>query len=669
MLGAMFAFRSKSVDNGDDGESPYASLGSKPIVQAMKFSDSFLDEIRARLPVSQVVSRRVPLKRRGREFVGLSPFNREKTPSFTVNDQKGFYHCFSSGKHGDVFTFLMETEGLSFPEAVERLAGEAGLELPKPDPQFERAAKERLGLFDALEAASRFFEDELKAREGRGALSYAEGRGLSVETLREFRIGFAPNSKDALKSALLKKGFTEAQLLDAGLLIKPDDGRATYDRFRNRLTIPILDAKSRVIAFGARALDPASEPKYLNSPETRLFDKGSTVFNFARARKAAFDSGELVVVEGYMDVIALNQAGFTNAVATLGTAFTERQMELLWQLAPEPIICFDGDEAGEAAAARAIDRMLPNLREGRSFRFAFLPQGSDPDDLVRTKGPRALAECLASARPLIDVFWLRELRSHAVDTPERRAAFEARLESLLTEIANTRVRDHYRREVKNRLFALWRAKPARGGNLPAIAPSGSIKRTGPTPLPSARGFVTVIILALVNHPWLLDRFAEEVATLDIRDKNLAALLASVTRIIFEDHGVTSERLTDLIEAGPLAKLFKLLLSESAFARLAFLQGEAPPKDVEQQFADLIFRFRALPSLNRELEESADRLADMSEAEFERFAALQQQVASVGTHHSADDAGDRDAAKRFQETVARLKQEGVSAHRGRRPEKR
>jgi DNA primase len=635
----------------------------------MKFSDSFLDEIRARLPVSQVVSRRVPLKRRGREFVGLSPFNREKTPSFTVNDQKGFYHCFSSGKHGDVFTFLMETEGLSFPEAVERLAGEAGLELPKPDPQFERAAKERLGLLDALEAASRFFEEELRTREGREALSYAEGRGLSAETLREFRIGFAPNSKDALKSALLKKGFTEAQLLDAGLLIKPDDGRATYDRFRNRLTIAILDVKSRVIAFGARALDPATGPKYLNSPETRLFDKGSTVFNFARARKAAFDSGELVVVEGYMDVIALNQAGFTHAVATLGTAFTERQMELLWQLAPEPIICFDGDKAGEAAAARAIDRMLPNLREGRSFRFAFLPQGSDPDDLVRTKGPRALAECLASARPLIDVAWLRELRSHAVDTPERRAAFEAQLESLLTEIANTRVRDHYRREVKNRLFALWRAKPARGGNLPAIAPSRSIERTGPTPLPSARGFVTVIILALVNHPWLLDRFAEEVAMLDIGDKNLAALLASVTRIIFEDHGVTSERLTDMIEAGPLAKLFKLLLSESAFARLAFLQGEAPPKDVEQQFADLIFRFRALPSLNRELEESADRLADMSEAEFERFAALQQQVASVGTHHSADDAGDRDAAKRFQETVARLKQEGVSAHRGRRPEKR
>ncbi len=412
------------------------------------------------------------LKRAGREWKGLSPFNKEKTPSFTVNDQKGFYHCFSSGKHGDVFTFLMETEGLSFPEAVERLAGEAGLELPKPDPQFERTAKERLGLFDALEAAARLFEEALVAHDGREALLYAERRGLSPETLKEFRIGFAPNAKEALKTALLKRGFTEAQALDAGLLIKPDDGRPTYDRFRNRLTIPILDAKSRVIAFGARTLDPASEPKYLNSPETRLFDKGSTVFNFARARQSAFNSGEVVVVEGYMDVIALHQAGFTNAVATLGTAFTERQMELLWQLAAEPIVCFDGDRAGEAAATRAIDRMLPNLREGHSFRFAFLPEGSDPDDLVRTKGARAFAECLSTARPLIDVLWQRELKTHAIDTPERRAAFEERLERLLADIGNARVRDHYRREVKNRLFALWREKGTRRGPADAASRPG-----------------------------------------------------------------------------------------------------------------------------------------------------------------------------------------------------
>jgi DNA primase len=634
----------------------------------MKFSDSFLDEIRARLPVSQVVSRRVPLKRAGREWKGLSPFNREKTPSFTVNDQKGFYHDFSSGKHGDIFTFLMETEGLSFPEAVEKLAGEAGVPMPKPDPQFERTNRERLGLLDALEAATRLFEEELAAREGRVALLYAERRGLKPETLKEFRIGFAPNAKDTLKVHLTKRGFAEAQLLEAGLLIKPDDGRPSYDRFRNRLTIPILDQKSRVIGFGARALDPDAEPKYLNSPETRLFDKGSTVFNFARARKSAFDKGELVVVEGYMDVIALHQAGFANAVATLGTAFTERQMEQLWLLAPEPVICFDGDRAGEAAAARAIDRMLPMLREGHSFRFAFLPEGLDPDDLVRSQGASAFAQCLTGARPLIDVLWLRERAEQPLDTPERRAAFEARLDILLAQIANVRVRDHYRREVKSRLFALWRERtsPRRNGARPVAPPPAP---STVVPPPSPRGFATAITLALVNHPYLLDRFAEEVASLELRDKRLAALLAFVTRTIFDHDGIAHDQLLDALNASPHAKLFARLSRESAFKRIAFLRPETERADVEAQFADLIYRFRALPALSKELAEGAEHLAELSEAEFERFAALQQQVASVGNQHASDDAGDRDAAERFKEKIAQVMREKATWRRGHRPQRR
>jgi DNA primase len=636
-------------------------------VQAMRFSDSFLDEIRARLPVSQVVSRRVPLKRAGREWKGLSPFNREKTPSFTVNDQKGFYHDFSSGKHGDIFTFLMETEGLSFPEAVEKLAGEAGLPMPKPDPQFERVNKERLGLLDALEAAARLFEEELTAREGREALLYAEKRGLKPETLKEFRIGFAPNAKEALKTTLTKRGFAEPQLLEAGLLIKPDDGRPSYDRFRNRLTIPILDQKSRVIGFGARALDPDAEPKYLNSPETKLFDKGSTVFNFARARRSTFDKGELIVVEGYMDVIALYQAGFANCVATLGTAFTERQMEQLWLLAPEPIICFDGDRAGEAAAARAIDRMLPMLREGHSFRFVFLPEGLDPDDLVRSQGAAAFTQCLKAARPLIDVLWLRERAEQPLDTPERRAAFEARLDALLAQIGNGRVRDHYRREVRNRLFALWRERPAPRQNgvrsAPPPAPSAAV------PPPSQRGFATTITLALVNHPYLLDRFAEEVASLEVKDKRLAALLAFVTRTIFEHDGITRERLLEVVNASLHAKLFARLSRESAFKRIAFLQPGTERADVEAQFADLIYRFRALPALSKELAEGADHLAELSEAEFERFATLQQQVAGVGNQHTADDAGDRDAAERFKEKIAQVMREKATWRRGHRAPRR
>jgi len=655
----------------------------------MKFSDSFLDEIRARLPVSQVVSRRVQLKRAGREWKGLSPFNKEKTPSFTVNDQKGFYHDFSSSKHGDIFTFLMETEGLSFPEAVERLAGEAGVPMPAPDPQYERTVKERLGLLDALEAAAKVFEEALRASVGREALGYAEDRGIARDTIKEFRVGYAPGGRDVLKTALLKRGFTEAQLLETGLVIKPEDGRPTYDRFRNRLTIPILDSKSRVIAFGARALEADAQPKYLNSPETRLFDKGSMVYNFARARTSAFDKGELIVVEGYMDVIALHQAGFTNVVATLGTAFTERQMEILWLLAPEPVICFDGDRAGEAAAARAIDRMLPHLSEGRSFRFAFLPEGQDPDDLVKSAGADAFASCVTNAHPLIDMLWTRETQASPIDTPERRAAFEARLETLLGEIGNVRVKDHYRREVKNRLYTLWREQPARarqgrprqsgwqgdrqgdrqggwqssrqGGRQGGRSDPRRPERRDTTPS-STYGFATIVTLALVNHPWLLDQFAEEAASVEVHDKPLAALLAAVTRAIFDDPAITRDRLVEKLLHGPHAKLLERLFRESPFTRIAFLQPETKQSDVTEQFADVIYRWRALPTLNREITESAEQLAEGSEDEFQRFATLQQEVASVGLHHEADDAGERDANKRFQDMLARLKKEPLSKGR-------
>ncbi|MGD8529160.1 MAG: DNA primase [Methyloceanibacter sp.] len=632
----------------------------------MKFSDSFLDEVRARLPVSQVVSRRVQLKRAGREWKGLSPFNKEKTPSFTVNDEKGFYHCFSSGQHGDIFRFLMETEGLSFPEAVERLAGEAGVQLPKPDPQYERSVKERLGLMDALEAAASFFEQALHAGSGREALAYTEGRGLSRETIQEFRMGYAPGGRDTLKAALLKQGFTEAQLLDAGLVIKPDDGRPTYDRFRNRLTIPILDAKSRVIAFGARALAPDAQPKYLNSPETRLFDKGSVVFNFARARSSAFDKGELIVTEGYMDVIALHQAGFKNAVATLGTAFTARQMEQLWQLAPEPVICFDGDRAGEAAAARAVDRMLPVLREGHSFRFAFMPQGQDPDDLVQSAGPAAFAAYIKNAIPLIDMVWRREIRASAIDTPERRAAFEARLEALLNEIENMRVREHYRRDIKNRLFELWRPQARAGKNgKPAKQNGTRPARREALPPPTAYGFGTIVALALVNHPWLLDQYTEEIASIDVPDKKLAALLSATTQTIHNDHAISRDGLIVKLHDGPHGALLDKLLLESHHARHAFLKPEMQRDEVADQFADMLYRWRALPALTREITENAESIAEMSEDEYERFAALQREVASVGVQQDTDDATMRDATQRFQETLARLKKKPPA--KGRRRE--
>lgn len=652
----------------------------------MKFSDSFLDEIRSRLPVSQIVARRVQLKRRGREFVGLSPFNKEKTPSFTVNDQKGFYHCFSSSKHGDIFTFVMETEGLSFPEAVERLAGEAGVPMPKPDPAYERIEKERLSLFDALEAAAAFFASQLRSKAGRAAESYAAGRGLSEATIKAFRIGFAPPSRDLLKNTLIGKGFGEDQLLHAGLLIKPDDGRASYDRFRNRLVIPILDAKSRVIGFGARTLDPDGQPKYLNSPETKLFDKGATLFNFARARVPALNTGAVIVVEGYMDVIALDQAGIANAVASLGTALTERQMQQLWHLAPEPVLCFDGDRAGESAAARAIDRMLPQLHEGHSFRFAFLPEGEDPDSLVREQGAGAFKACISAARPLIDVLWQREISAQDLDTPERRAALETRLEQRLNEIANARVKEHYRREIRARLAALWQqasAGPAKSqGFKPQNLAKGRGRQTawrspGPSQpsrrlrdMPtSPRGFAVTVILALTNHPWLLDHFTEEVAALDLRKTGVADLLNLISHAILEQPGLDRAALEELMARSGKAPHFAKLARESAFSRLSFLKPETPQAEVEEQFRDLLFRWRALPSLKQELLELADRLADGSDAEFEQFTMLQEQVANDGVAEAHEDAGDRQAQERFQQKVAELKRAKIGRQRGRRPVER
>jgi len=367
-------------------------------------------------------------------------------------------------------------------------------------------------------------------------------------------------------------------------------------------------------------------------------------------------------------VIALHQAGFVNVVATLGTAFTERQMEVLWLLAPEPVICFDGDKAGEAAAARAVDRMLPHLREGHSFRFAFLPQGQDPDDLVRSSGPAAFAAYVGAARPLIDMLWTREMSAASLDTPERRAAFEARLETLLGEIGNTRVKDHYGREVKNRLFALWRERPSRERG-PAPRP-GTRKgaRREITPLSSA-GFATIVTLALVNHPWLLDQFAEEVASVEVHDKPLAVLLGAVTRAIFADPGINRERLIAMLQEGPHAKPLERLFRESPFRRVAFLQPDTPREKVEAQLTELLFRWRALPVLEREVWDAATELSDVSEAEYEQFSTLQQQVASAASTEVAEDAGDRVFNDRFNEKIAQVMREKSSWKQGRRPEKR
>src|ERR1700722_404186 len=417
----------------------------------MKFSTEFLDEIRARVPLSEVVGARVQLKKAGREWRGLSPFNKERTPSFYVNDQKQFYHDFSSGKSGDIFTFLVDVESLSFPEAVERLAGIAGLPMPRRTPESEVQDKRRATLHEVLALASRIFEATLHDPVGAKARGYLADRRLDPATQREFGLGFSAPERFALRDALAGKGVESVQMIEAGLLHHGEGIAVPYDRFRNRVMFPIHDRSGRVVAFGGRALDPGAKAKYLNSPETELFHKGSLLFNHHRARKPAHDRQQIVVVEGYVDVIAMSQTGFPQTVAPLGTALTADQCARLWSLNPEPILCFDGDNAGRKAAFRAIEMALPLIGAGKSLAFASLPEGQDPDDLARAGGPEAIAEVLRGAKPFAETLFLRETDGQTFETPERRAGLDRRLRELTRVISDEPLRKHYDADMARRL--------------------------------------------------------------------------------------------------------------------------------------------------------------------------------------------------------------------------
>src|SRR3954471_11010305 len=426
----------------------------------MRFPPSFLDELRARLPVSEVVGRRVKLKKSGREWKGLSPFNKEKTPSFFVNDQKAAWFDFSSGKNGSIFDFVMQTEGVTFPEAVERLASMAGVPLPQSTPEAEAREERRKTLHEVVELAAKFFEATLAARAGAKARGYLADRGIEPKTQLKFRIGYAPPERFALKEHLGAQGISVEDMVEAGRLVSGDDIPVPYDRFRDRVMFPISDLRGRVIAFGGRALDKDAPAKYLNSNENALFHKGGTLYNIAAARQAAHQGATLVAVEGYVDVIAMVTAGYEAAVAPLGTALTEDQLALLWKMADEPVLCFDGDGAGRRAAYRAVDLALPQVKPGKSLKFAILPDGQDPDDLLRSAGREAIAEVIGAAHPLADMLWQRETEAGGFDTPERRAGLDQRIAEVTNQINDPSVRKYYRQDLDERVRALF-APPLR----------------------------------------------------------------------------------------------------------------------------------------------------------------------------------------------------------------
>ena len=459
----------------------------------MSFPPAFLDELRSRLTLSDVAGRKVAWDRRRSnaakgDFWAPCPFHQEKTASFHVDDRKGFYYCFGCHAKGDLISFVRETENLGFLEAVERLARDAGLEMPARDPQDGERRDRVAQLADVMEEAVRAYGRAFRGAAGQAARDYAQSRGLTEATLKRFEIGFAPDERQFLAGPLREKGLL-AEADAAGLVIIPDDGGAPFDRFRNRLMFPIRDTRGRCIAFGGRAMSAEARAKYLNSPETELFHKGRTLYNQSPAREAAGKAGSVIVAEGYMDVIALAQAGFDHAVAPLGTAVTEDQLGLIWRMADEPVIALDGDRAGLDAAARLIDMALPLLAPGRSLGFCLLPENQDPDDVIRAGGPAAMQEALSAALPLIEMLWRRETARGPLDTPERRAALDARLKEALGRIVEPSVRNHYAAELRARRATLFRP-PQREAKRPWSGPRrpGGPNRVGrgPFPAPSAR---------------------------------------------------------------------------------------------------------------------------------------------------------------------------------------
>ncbi len=485
----------------------------------MKYPPHILDEIKAQLSASSVIGRHVKIQKAGREWKGLSPFNAEKSPSFYVNDQKQFWHDFSSGKSGDIFTFLMETQGLSFPEAVEKLASEAGVTLPTSTPEAVEQGQRLKTLYDVMALAAQFFERQLQEPVGQFAREYLVKRGITQATQRDFKVGYAPESRNALMRFLKGEGVNDQQMIDTGLAISPSDNREAYDRFRDRLIIPIQDLKGRVIAFGGRALKPDAQPKYLNSPETELFKKGQTLFNAHRARASAFKSRSMIVVEGYMDAIAVSQAGMHGVVATLGTAFTPEQITALWRLAPEPVICFDGDRAGRDAAYKALDRILPVLNVGYSFKFSFLPNGKDPDDVLRDDGIDAFKHLIDQALPFWDVLWRSQVEQANLSTPDGQAVLEKQLTDKIMTIGDEKVRWRYRKAAQIHLPDLfWRTekkKLSHGKTLIGIGTRVSNELFGSTSR-RLETLETIFLGLCVEYPHLARDHQERIVALDLR---------------------------------------------------------------------------------------------------------------------------------------------------------
>lgn len=607
----------------------------------MALTPQWLDALRARITLSAVIGRSVRLQKAGREFRACCPFHDEKSPSFYVNDAKGFYHCFGCQAHGDAIRWLTDHSGLGFMDAVKELAAEAGMEVPAPDPRAARQAEKRASLHDVTAAAQEWFADNLRAADGADARAYLARRGISDAVMREFGFGHAPDSRQALSRALSR--FDEAMLIEAGMRISPDEGeREPYDRFRARLMLPIHDARGRVIAFGGRILaSDAPGAKYLNSPDTPLFDKGRTLYNLHRAAPAARKAGRIVVVEGYMDVVALAQAGIAEAVAPLGTALTENQIELLWRQVERPILCFDGDTAGQRAALRAIGRALPLLRPGHSLGIIRLPTGLDPDDLIRAQGAAAMEALLAEPQPLADALWQFERDAAPLATPEDKAGLKARLVAHVDTIADPDIRALYRRELLERFSAFaFPPRPPREWKKPGSPPQRAV--SAPAPEVTARlqrlarggareGFAAAVIAGLTRYPDQIARHEEALMALARSDRKVAPTIEALL-----DHAES----LDSRAASPISATIGLpaLPDRNLYA---FLDEGTSPDEAREELAEAVSLLVERPALDAALAAATLRFEHDPEGSIaeqgrlrERLLALDARLMRFGRKRAA-----------------------------------
>ena len=596
----------------------------------MAFPPGFLDELRNRISLSDLVGRRVKLIRRGREYAGLCPFHHEKTPSFYVVEDKGFFHCFGCGAHGDAIGFTMRVDNLDFLEAIERLAALAGLAVPQPTPQERERAQRQKTLLEALEAAAAFYEVQLWSPAGGRAREYLTDRGLDPGTIRRFRLGWAPDERQALRRGIVGD-FTEPLLVEAGLRHQPENGE-TFDYFRGRIIFPIGDRAGRVVAFGGRVLGEG-QPKYLNSPETPVFEKGRVLYGWSAARHAGGDGPGLIVTEGYMDVIALNRAGFTGAVAPLGTALTEFQLNELWRLAAEPILCFDGDAAGQNAAARVLRRALPLLKPGRSLRFAALPAGEDPDSMIRDGGRVRIEQVLAATQPLAVMLWTIEAGLQPADTPERRAALRRRLEDDIAVIADATVREEYRSELRERFFAQTRRArtlPRQGRSAGPLGPA--IEQPPRPPRAPERVQRELLIRMLLRYPALIADVAEDFAALDLPEPMLDKLRRKILETDALHPGLDACALQQHLSLNGFAATVDALLSPSVDT--GFLDRRSDPSSVRSEWDHVIGML--MRSDRSDLREAGIHLiGDVSMASWDRFLAARERAVQDGL-----DEGDR-----------------------------